>query len=186
LSDAEGDPEVIRFVRAHGSDPGPTERPFVAGALSGLLATGPGVLVFVAFGSFQVAADDVMRLPRPPAAALMLCAFTLAGLAYGACFRRAANDKRAGWLLGLAYGFALWIAAPVAVLPLIRGPTMAAGLAATGFFVTFLLWGLIVGVLFPYVHRPLHATLGGEGLRSPKRFGPEAVTLKQRLLRRPG
>jgi hypothetical protein len=176
---------MIRFVRAHGYDPGPTQRPLLAGAIVGLLATLPGGVVFVAFGSFQVAAEGVLRLPRPWAAGLMLAAFTLGGLLYGAFFQRAANDRRAGWLLGLAYGFVLWVAAPIVVLPLIRSPAMAAGLAATGLFAGFLVWGLAAGVMFPYVHRPLQAGLEGRKGGSARRFGPDTATLTRHLLRRP-
>ena len=173
---------MIRFIRAHGADPGPTQRPLSAGLLTGLAAIVPAGAVFVAFGSFAIAADEVMRLPRPLTAALLVTAFALAGVLYGALFQRAANDPRAGWLLGLAYGFLLWVAAPIVVLPLIRGPAMAAGVAATGFLVTFLLWGLIVGVLFPHIHPPLHAELDS---RRHTSLGPDAAKLKQRLLRRP-
>jgi hypothetical protein len=172
---------MIGFIRAHGSDPGPTERPLLAGAVVGLLATLPAGLAFVGFGSFAVAADQVVRAPRPVTAALLLALFTAGGLVYGGVFRRAANDRRAGWMLGLAYGFLMWIAAPIVVLPLLRSDAMAAGTAADGFLVAFLLWGLTVGIAFPFVHRPLHAGLDGRS----KRFGPDVVTLRQKLLRRP-
>jgi hypothetical protein len=59
---------------------------------------------------------------------------------------------------------------------------MAAGAAATGFLATFLVWGLSLGLVFPLVHRPLHAGLDGRGHR---RLGPDAVGIRQRLLRRP-
>ena len=177
---------MIGFLRAHGADPGPTQRPFLAGALTAMLAAVPAGAIFVAFGSFEVVADDVMRLPRWLTAAILLGSFTVAGVVYGGFFQRAANDRRAGWILGLAFGFLLWIAAPIVVLPLIRGPAMAAGLAATGFLVSFLVWGLAAGVLFPYVHRPLHAELDARSQRSTRRFGPDAASLKRRLLRRPG
>jgi len=175
---------TIGFIRAHGADPGPTQRPLLAGGLTGLAAILPAGAVFVAFGSFTVVARDVMRLPESLTAALLAGAFVFAGVLYGAIFRRAANDAHAGWLLGLAYGFLLWVAAPIVVLPLIRGPAMAAGVAATGFLVTFLLWGLILGVLFPWIHRPLHADLESE--RGDRHFGPNAAVLKQKLLRRRG
>lgn len=178
---------MIGFIRAHGYIPGPTQRPLMAGALTGLLATIPAAFAFVGFGSFDIAADAVMQLPRAWTAVLVLAAFTLAGVLYGAFFQRAANDRRAGWLLGMSYSFVLWIAAPVVALPLMRGSTMAAGAAATGFFVTFLCWGLVAGLLFPYVHQPLQAHLGGEGDgRETLRLGPGAVTFRERLLRRPG
>jgi peptidoglycan/LPS O-acetylase OafA/YrhL len=176
---------VIRFVRAHGYDAGPTQRPLSAGALAGALATIPAGVALVGFGSFEVAADDVMRIPRIWTAVLVIGGFVLAGLLYGAFFQRAANDRRAGWLLGISYGFVLWVAAPMVTLPLIGGSAMAAGLAATGFLVTFLLWGLAAGALFPFVHRPLRARLEDDARKTAKPFGPDAVTLKQRLLRRP-
>lgn len=168
---------MITFVRAHGYDPGPTQRPLLAGAIAGVLACAPAGLTLVGFGSFGIAAHRVMRLPASAAGAVMLGAFVVAGVGYGALFRRGANDRRAGWLLGLCYGFVLWIVAPVAVLPLLRASAMAAGSAAIGFALAFLLWGLAVGALFPYVHRPLHARLDG----AVHRFGPAAGALKRRL-----
>lgn len=175
---------MIGFVRAHGYDPGPTQRPLLAGGIAGALATVPTGAVLVAFGSFEAAAAEVLRLPLAWTAALVFASFILGGLLYGAFFRRAANDRRAGWLLGMAYGFVLWIAAPIVVLPLFRGPAMAGGLAATGIFVGFLAWGLVAGLLFPFVHKPLQAGVEARAGRS-KRFGPDAAALTQRLLRRP-
>jgi hypothetical protein len=173
---------VIRFVRAHGYDPGPTQRPFLAGAISGLLAAIPAGLVFTAFGSSRVAAESILSMPPPWAAALMTAGFTVGGWLYGAVFQRAANDRRAAWLLGMSSGFVLWIFAPIVVLPLVRSHAMAGGPAATGIFVGFLVWGLTVGLLFPYVHRPLQARLEG---RSGRRWGPSAAEWGLRLLRRP-
>ena len=173
---------MIRFVRAHGSDAGPTQRPLVAGALGGLLAAIPAGAVFYAFGSFQVVADEVIRISRPLTVGLLLAAFLAAGIVYGGLFQRAANDRRAGWMLGLAFGFLLWIAAPIVVLPLLGASRMAAGLAATGFLATFLVWGLTLGLAFPFVHRPLHAGLDSQG---HGHLGPDAVGIKKRLLRRP-
>ncbi len=174
---------MMRFMRAHGGEAGPTQRPLIAGALSGLLAAIPAAGVFVAFGSFEVAAEEVMRLPKTATAALLLAAFTAAGVVYGGFFQRAANDRRAGWMLGLAFGFLLWIAAPIVVLPLLGGARMAAGVAATGFLAAFLAWGLTIGLIFPFVHRPLHAGLDDRG--GPARLGPDAAGIKRRLLRRP-
>ena len=45
------------FLDAHGYDPGPSQRPFLAGAISGLIATIPATLVLFAFGSLQVEAN---------------------------------------------------------------------------------------------------------------------------------
>ncbi len=172
---------MIGFLRAHGMDPGPLQRPLAAGALAGAAATVPAAAVFVGFGSFVVAAARAMRLSRPLAALALVGAFTAAGVLYGLVFRRAANDRRGGWLFGAAFGFLLWVAAPVVVLPLMSAQVMAAGRAATGFFACFVLWGAAAGALFPYVHRPLQVRLG-QG-RKGAALGP-LVAVSRRVLRR--
>jgi hypothetical protein len=162
---------MIGFLRAHGLDAGPLQHPLLAGALAGLLAAVPAGGLFIAFGSFEVVADQVMRLSHPLSAAVLIGAFAVAGLLYGGLFRRGANDRRGGWLFGAAFGFLLWMAAPVAVLPLIGGSAMAAGRAATGFFASFILWGAVTGAVFPWVHarmmtRGVRAALDGVGDRA--------------------
>jgi hypothetical protein len=170
---------MMAFLRAHGMDPGPLQRPLLAGGLCGLAAPVPAGAVFWAFGSFAVVADKVMRLPRGPAAGVLVAAFGLAGVIYGLALRRAANDRHGGWLFGAVFGFLIWMAAPVVVLPLIGGRVMAAGPAATGFLVAFLIWGVATGALFPHIHRPLHARMDGGG----GRFTGGAAS-PRRLLRR--
>lgn len=166
---------MMKHLSAHGFDPGPTERPLLAGAAAGLAAALPAGGVLLAFGTFQAVADTILSLSRPLTAGALLAGFVLAGAIYGALFRRAASDRDGGWLFGLAYGFLLWVAAPMVVLPLIRGPGLAAGQAGIGFLLSFLLWGLVLGALFPFVHRPFRAGLDG-GSRGPlDRFGPDAA-----------
>jgi len=175
----------MRFVQAHGMDAGPLQRPLAAGALTGFAATAPAAAVLVAFGSFGVAADRVMRLSRPIAGLLLVAAFTVAGAGYGLAFRRAANDRRGGWLFGAAYGFVLWMAAPIVVLPLLSDHAMAAGRPASGFFAAFLVWGAVLGGLFPYVHRPLHGEL--DARREPsKRLGPVGAAVGKGVRHPPG
>ncbi len=166
---------MIEFLRAHGFDPGPTQRPVLAGLVTGAVATPPAAAVFVAAGSFRVLARDIFRLPLTVTAVVFLVAFILAGALYGVVFRRAANDRRGGWLFGLSFGFLLWIAAPVVILPLVGRPVIAAGTAAEGFLGAFLLWGLTVGVLYPYVHKPLHANLDGLPSDLLEKLGPNAA-----------
>lgn len=163
---------MIGFIRAHGYDPGPTQRPLAAGALTSLLACIPAALAAAPFGLFALTADTILRWQRPLAGAATVAAFVAGGLIYGGFFRRAANDRGAGWMLGLAYGFLLWAAAPATVLPLVRGQMMAAGPQAVGFLVAFLVWGLALGLAFPAVHRPLQAGLDGSR-RSWLGFGPD-------------
>jgi len=172
---------MMGFLRAHGMDPGPLQRPLLTGALVGAAATAPAGAMFVSYGSFGVVADRVLRAPRPVAAALLIGAFTLAGVLYGLTFRRAANDARGGWLFGAIFGFILWTAAPVVVLPLVGGGTMAAGRAATGFLAAFLVWGAFAGGLFPHVHRRLKARWNGGAAR---KLGPTHAALPKSILRR--
>lgn len=166
---------MIAFLKAHGFDPGPTQRPVLAGLATGAIATIPAAAVFVGAGSFRVLADDIFRLPAPLTAGMFAAAFVLAGAIYGLVFRRAANDRRGGWLFGLTFGFAMWMTAPVVVLPLVGRPVIAAGTPAIGFLAAFLAWGLCAGVLFPYVHKPLHADLDGASGKWLDELGPGAA-----------
>lgn len=174
---------MMGFLRAHGVDPGPLQRPILAGLLSGLVASLPAGWVFVWFGSFRVVADQVMRLPTATTAVVLLAAFTASGALYGLTFRRAANDRRGGWLFGAAFGFLLWMVAPVVVLPVIGGSVMAAGTAATGFFICFLVWGATLGAVFPLVHRPLQGRMD-RVRRPPAPGGAKPGRLLRRTPRR--
>jgi hypothetical protein len=171
---------VIAFLRAHGVDPGRLQRPMLAGAISGLIAAAAAAPAFVGFGSFRAAADQVIGIGAPLTGALSAAGFVAGGVLYGLVFRRAANDAAGGWLFGLVFGFLLWMAAPVIVLPLMATQTMAAGRAAAGFLATFVIWGLVLGLVFPRVHRPLHRRM--DGPNNSRRPGP-AVS-PQKLLRR--
>ena len=48
---------IYDFLDAHGYDPGPSQRPMLAGAISGLLATVPAIGILIAFGSLAVEAQ---------------------------------------------------------------------------------------------------------------------------------
>ena len=175
---------MIGFLTAHGFDPGPTQRPILAGFATGAIACVPAAVLFVAAGSFRVLAHDIFQASAGVTAVVLAAAFVAAGALYGILFRRGANDRRGGWLFGLAYGFLLWMTAPVLILPLVGRPIIAAGEPAMGFLGAFLLWGLIVGLLFPYVHKPLHADLDGMSARFLNNLGPSAAA--QRGARLPG
>ena len=159
------------FLSAHGYDPGPTQRPALAGLLSGALATLPATALLHAFGALEVEAEIVGHSMVVTLAAGCLV-MALAGACYGRLFRRAANDRRGGWLFGAAYGFALWAAGAVMILPLLSGGTAPAGRAAIGVYLSLVLWGGAMGWLFPRVHRPLHKATGGTG----NSIGPGAAT----------
>jgi hypothetical protein len=168
---------MIDFLRAHGFDPGPLQRPLLTGILTGFVASLPAVAVLIIFPSFAVVADQVMGLPRPLTALVLVGSFSLSGLIYALAFRRAGNDKRGGWLFGAAFGFLLWMAAPLVVLPIITERVMAAGLAASGLFACFLVWGTLAGGLFPYVHDLLQHHLSSRpDVRSS--LGPSAAAVR--------
>lgn len=161
------------FLAAHGYDPGPTQRPLLAGALAGVLATVPAIAVLHLFGSLEVEARILGTSVGVTlaAGALLMAA---AGAAYARLFGRAANEKSGGWLFGATFGFAIWAAGAVFILPLASGGQAPAGEAALGVFISLVLWGLALGALVPFVHRPLHADL--EEVSKRAESGPAAAT----------
>lgn len=162
------------FLTAHGYDPGPTQRPVLAGILAGILGTIPATATLAAFGSLGAEAE-ILRLSVEATAGAGCAAMAVAGGLYGRLFRRGANDRRGGWLFGMAYGFLLWTAGAVMVLPLLSGGQAPAGFPAVGVFLSLLVWGMAMGALFPHVHRPLH--LGAEHAHalSRSRLGPASA-----------
>jgi hypothetical protein len=162
---------MASFLAAHGYDPGRTERPLLAGALTGLLSTAPAIPLLMEFGSLQIEA----RILDLPVAATLLTGWILtavAGAFYSRIFGRAANDVRCGWLFGMAFGFVAWTAGAVLLLPLASGGRAPAGDAALGLFLSLVAWGGALGVLLPYVHRLLRKSLESEA-RKPS-SGPGA------------
>jgi hypothetical protein len=157
---------------AHGYDPGPTQRPLLAGALSGLLATAPAIAILILFGSLTVEAE-ILHLS--PVATLVAgeVVMAIAGAAYARLFGRAANDKKGGWLFGLAFGFLLWSAGAVMILPLLGGGRAPAGEPAIGLFLSLVLWGGALGLLLPYIQKPLRNDL--ERMSGREESGPAAA-----------
>ena len=164
------------FLSAHGYDPGPTQRPLLAGGISGVLGTIPAIATLYAFGSLAVMARilGLSSLATVAAGCLVMAA---AGAIYGRLFGRAANDPRGAWLFGMAFGFALWAAGAVMVLPLVSNGETPAGKAAIGVFLSLVAWGAATGAVHPFVHRPLHESLTRGAQR--KEIGPGAATLGQ-------
>lgn len=152
------------FLSAHGYDPGPTQRPLLTGALSGVAATVPAIAILAAFGSLEVEAR-ILGLSVLATIAAGWVAMAAAGAIYARLFGRAANDVQGGWLFGMAYGFALWSGGAVMILPLASGGRAPAGEAAIGVFLSLLAWGGTLGALVPFVHRPLHQSIR-EGAKS--------------------
>lgn len=169
------------FLAAHGYDPGPSQRPLIAGAISGVLATVPAVGVLVAFGSLRAEAEILGMAPLATLGAGW-AVMAVAGAAYARFFGRAANAVRVGWLFGMSFGFALWAAGAVLVLPIISGGRAPAGSAAVGVAVSLIVWGFAIGLLVPFVHRPLHESL--EHASKRKSVGPDAAAATDAPIRK--
>jgi hypothetical protein len=159
------------FLSAHGYEPGPTQRPFTAGALAGIVATVPALVFLYAFGSLHVEAI-ILGLSSLKTVGLGLPLMALAGAIYGRLFGRAANDIRGGWLFGMAFGFALWATGAVMVIPLATGARAPAGQAAVGLFLSLVAWGTALGIVHPLIHRPLHERIE----TAARRLGPHVGT----------
>jgi hypothetical protein len=159
------------FLSAHGYDPGPTQRPLLAGAISGVVATIPAIAILISFGSLEVEAR-ILGVSELMTVGVGLPAMAAAGSIYARLFGRAANNRRGGWLFGMTFGFALWAAGAVMVLPLASGGMAPAGEAAIGVLLSLIAWGGALGAVHPYVHRPLHERLE----TAAKRIGPTVGT----------
>jgi hypothetical protein len=168
------------FLDAHGYDPGPSQRPLLSGAVSGILATVPAIGVLFAFGSLKVEAD-ILGMSRAETLGIGWVVMAIAGAAYARFFGRAANAVRGGWLFGMSFGFALWAAGAVLVLPLLSDGRTPAGPAAVGVALSLILWGVATGILVPFVHRPLHESI--EVAAKSADVGPNAAAGKNGPIR---
>lgn len=160
------------FLSAHGFDPGPTQRPLLAGALSGIIATLPAVAILHLFGSLKIEAQ-ILGISQLMTIAAGVPLMAISGALYGRLFGRAANEVRGGWLFGMAFGFALWAAGAVMVLPLVGGGKTPAGGAAAGLFLSLVAWGAALGAVHPAIHRPLHESI--ESAAKRREVGPSAA-----------
>src|SRR6185369_10314672 len=168
---------MATFLGAHGYTPGPTQRPLLAGIMTGVVATVPAIAILYLFPSLRVEAR-ILRLTEAMTVSAGCAAMAAAGAVYGRVFGRAANDRRGGWLFGMAFGFALWAAGATMTLPFASGGTVTAGKAAIGVFLAFIAWGAALGALYPHVHRRLHVSL--ESASKKAEVGPRAATAGRR------
>ena len=168
------------FVAAHGYDPGPSQRPLLSGAISGVLATLPAIPVLMVFGSLKIEAQ-ILGMSQAATLGLGWAVMAIAGAAYARFFGRAANAVRGGWLFGMSFGFALWAAGAVLVLPLLSGGRAPAGGTAVGVVLALIVWGGAIGILVPFVHRPLHESL--ETASRSVDVGPDAAASKKGPIR---
>jgi hypothetical protein len=176
---------MLSMLQAHGLEAGPTQRPLLAGAVAALIADLPATAVLVPFGSLDAlghAAGIATVLAGLAYGGTML----LGGVLYGWLFQRAANDPRGGWLFGLAFGFVLWMLGPIPLLQWLPDRPILSGNPAIGLLLGQLIWGLVLGVVFPFVHRRLHAGLEDRRRANGGRIGPEAVARRLLHGRGPG
>lgn len=152
---------MLEMVRAHGLDAGPTQRPWLAGAVSGMLADLIALPLLGAFGSLAAVADAI-HVSRASVAVQHAGAMMMAGIGYGMVFRRGANDVPGGALFGIAYGFLLWMIVVVPLLQWLPPRPLMMELPATGVFLGQLLWGLIMGASLKVVHRPMQSGIDGD------------------------
>jgi hypothetical protein len=171
---------MLKLLQAHGLDAGPTQRPLLAGALAGVIATAPALVVLVVFQSLNEparAAGTSVVSAGGAYVGLML----LGGVLYGWLFQRAANDPWGGWLFGLAFGFVVWMLGPIPLLQWLPDEPILRGYPAAGLLLAQLLWGFTLGVVFPPIHRRLHAGLDNQSVSGPGIIGPEAAAQTQML-----
>jgi Na+/proline symporter len=171
---------MLRMLQAHGLDAGPTQRPLLAGAVAGVIATVPALCVLTVFQALDAPARAIGASVF--AAALAYAGLMLfGGILYGWLFQRAANDVRGGWLFGMAFGFVLWMLGPVPLLQWLPDQPILRGYPAAGLLLAELLWGLALGLVFPLVHRRLHGSLKSEAETASGGTGPEAAAQTQML-----
>ena len=126
----------------------------LAGLVTGA-AAGAGALPLLGWSGALGAISGAIGYVPWAVAASYCAAFALAGVVYGRVFMRAANDRRGGWLFGISYGFLLWVVGPVTILSWALRRPVATGPAAIGLFAAHLLFGLVLGGMFPWLHRLL-------------------------------
>jgi hypothetical protein len=163
----------MQYMRAHGNAPGPTQRPVLAGAITGFVAEVPAAAMLWWSGALA-SATQALSLRAWVTLLLHWGAAFIGGAIYGRVFSRAANDVHAGWLFGISYGFLIWMIGPVTVLQWSLGRPLALGTAAMGVLVSHLIYGLVLGLLFPGIHRLLQKNLNR--LKSP--HGPGIFGVK--------
>jgi hypothetical protein len=143
---------AFQFLSAHGNEPGPTHCPRTTGAIAGTIAAIPSILMRYMAGSLD---SESQALGMVMWQIILLDALILiaAGTLYAQIFQRAANDLRSGWLFGISYGFLIWMLGPVTLWQWTTGKPLATGVPAIGIFAAQLVYGLVLGITFPFVNK---------------------------------
>ena len=155
----------MMYMRAHGNTVQRGYRAWQSAAISGFIAGWPALLIADRTEGL-LALSRVMSLTPFWTGAVGILVMTLSGALYGFLLPRAAADRAGCWLFGLCYGFAIWLLAPGAAMPLfLGGRPVATGMAAAGLMAGCLAYGLVLGVLFPLVLGKLMTTLTKQAKR---------------------
>lgn len=162
---------MFEHLRAHGFDPGPSQRPRTAGAMSAAFAS-PVALVILERSGAVAWLEASARIPRAITATAIVVALVAAGVAYAWTFRRAANDRRGGWMFGMSFGFVVWMVVTAALRAF---GVVAIGLPAIGLFGALVLHGAATGLVFPWVHRPLMRPVGASRPRPSSAQAPSSL-----------
>ena len=149
----------MNFWHILGRDPEPLQRPRLAGALVGTGAAIAAAALVWLTGSADAPAEAI-GLPRLWLALLSILALGIAGALYGAGFLRAANDRRGGWLFGLGWGFLTWALGPITLCQWLLGAPVSTGRHAAILLACHLLWGLLLGSLFPFLQARIEMNVG--------------------------
>jgi len=152
------DISFMQYMRAHGNTPSPTQKPFATAVISGLIASVPYLaLLYFTDAIESVAAGFHVSVTIIAIVGLLLS--VLGAIIYAKVFQRAANDTRGGWLFGMSFGFLLWTLGPVALWQTITGRPAAVGTAAMAIFGGHIVYGLVLGLVFPWIHFLLRGRL---------------------------
>ena len=141
----------MQYMRAHGNTAGPTQRPVLTGVIGSLVAFVPFEIVLRASGARSSVAQ-AFDLSMWESSVISLIIMVFAGIAYAWIFKRAANDCEGGWLFGASFGFIVWMIAPITLWQLVSGEPVAVGTAAIGLFGAHVVYGLALGLAFPWIH----------------------------------
>lgn len=156
----------MSFWEVHGRDPAPLQRPILAGAITGFLAALPAAALVWFTGSAMLPAR-IIGLPSLLLVLLSIAGLTVAGVIYGAIFMRAANDREGCWLFGLGWGFITWAVGPITLCQWVLRQPVSAGTGASVLLAGHIIWGLILGSLFPLIQS--WVALGIDEVPPPRR-----------------
>ena len=141
----------MQYMRAHGNTPSPTQKPIATAVISGLIAAIP-YLSLLYFASALQSVANGFHVPSSIVSVAAVALSVLGAIVYSWIFKRAANDTRGGWLFGMSFGFLLWMLGPVALWQTITGRPVAVGAPAIGIFGAYVVYGLVLGLVFPWIH----------------------------------